>query len=280
MSKKLKGKNKKKLARALEYLSHDFSKIDITTEKFSQEAIDFIQEITVGKQRDMGSRDASSTSTSASAGKSSRKSSSTAILDTEDSNHSSNSRKRRRRSCGLSSSPAFLIESSNGSNSNSNSSNSTASEGDKVASCTTGRTRTPATTPDDMDEFSGGGRGIPENIQSIIANGSKFMRWDYSLSDFVEFVGPTRPLAGMVLYTFNERGFLGPSGSEDKISMKLRRVNYWADCVDKLYNNSLPFHNSLHALDTLQAIRHIIETPAIRDLLSDYHVLALCNKNK
>lgn len=105
------------------------------------------------------------------------------------------------------------------------------------------------------------------------------MKWDYSLERFAEFVKPIKPLAGMVLYVFNERGFLKSPTMSGRISMRHQRVNYWAECVDKLYNGELPFHNALHAIDTLQAVHSIIETPTISDILSDEHILALCKYN-
>ena len=146
----------------------------------------------------------------------------------------------------------------------------------------------------ERDPFLGGDKRLTEAFGRIVAEGKKFLEWDYSVERFRELVAPIKPLPGMVLCVLYHSGFVrakeddlsssSGSGSNSEVSEEGRilldpqRVNYWAEKVDQLYNNGLPFHNSLHALDTLQAVHCIIQTPAIKDSISDEHILAICNQ--
>lgn len=286
-------------------MSHDFNKIDFTYENLSQEALDFIQEITVGKIHESNSRDTSST-TSGSSTSSSKLNRNTSSTTTSTSkrrrNHrhatstnnsemdSDGTKKLRHRSCKVSGTPSFRTTSASESDYSRGSRSVTSDGGGNDSSCSSDPASS-IVSDEGTDSFTGGDKKLSETFQKIVSKGGEFMKWDYSAEEFAEFVQPVRPLAGMVLYAFNERGFLksAPGGAATssssgvccgtasvKISMRPQRVNYWAECVDKLYNNRLPFHNSLHGLDTLQAVHGIIETPTIHDILSDEHVLALC----
>lgn len=164
----------------------------------------------------------------------------------------------------------------------------------------------------ERDPFLGGDKRLTEAFGRIMSEGKEFLKWGYSVERFREFVAPIKPLPGMVLCVFYHSGFVrvreeaeeaedkeeeeeseeGSSGSsegsvrsgenkagtavEGRILLEPQRVNYWAEKVDQLYNNRLPFHNSLHALDTLQAVHYIIQTPAVKDKISNEHILAIC----